>query len=78
MQVLSFSWNPFSIFNKFCCIQKGQQSSDIKTFLTLYFIFLAKYPLLFTFMSAAYIQVHFRLDCFMESNNMNHDETAPL
>ena len=29
-------------------------------------------------MSAAYIQVHFRLDFFMEANNMNPDKTAPL
>ena len=28
-------------------------------------------------MSAAYIQVHFRLDIFMEANNMNTDQTAP-
>ena len=28
-------------------------------------------------MFAAYIQVHFRLDFFMESNNMNPDQTAP-
>ena len=27
-------------------------------------------------MSAAYIQVHFRLDNFMEANNMNPDQTA--
>ena len=27
-------------------------------------------------MSAAYIQVHFRLDFFMEVNNMNPDQTA--
>ena len=32
------------------------------------------YPL---FTSAAYIQVHFRLDYFMEANNINPDETAP-
>ena len=31
--------------------------------------------LLFT--SAAYIQVHFRPDFFMEVNNMNPDQTAP-
>ena len=29
-------------------------------------------------MSAAYIQVHFRLDSIMESNIMNPDQTAPL
>ena len=29
-------------------------------------------------MSAAYIQVHFRLDFYMEANNMNTDQTAPL
>ena len=29
-------------------------------------------------MSAAYIQVHFRLDFFIEANNMNFDQTAPL
>ena len=28
-------------------------------------------------MSVAYIQVHFRLDFFMEANNMNHDQAAP-
>ena len=28
-------------------------------------------------MSAAYIQVHFRLDFFMEANNINPDHTAP-
>ena len=28
--------------------------------------------------SAAYIQVHFRLDFFMGANNMYHDQTAPL
>ena len=28
------------------------------------------------FTSAAYIQVHFRLDFFMEENNMNPDQTA--
>ena len=28
-------------------------------------------------MYAAYIQVHFRLDFFMEANNMNLDKTAP-
>ena len=26
---------------------------------------------------AAYIQVHFRLEFFMEANNMNPDQTAP-
>ena len=29
------------------------------------------------FPSAAYIQVHFRLDVFMEVNNINPDQTAP-
>ena len=29
-------------------------------------------------MSAAYIQVHFRLDFIMEANTMNSDQTAPL
>ena len=29
------------------------------------------------FLSAAYIQVHFRLDFFMEANNMNPYQTAP-
>ena len=28
--------------------------------------------------SAAYIQVHFRLDSIMEANTMNPDQTAPL
>ena len=28
-------------------------------------------------MSAAYIQVHLRLDFFMEASNMNPDQTAP-
>ena len=28
-------------------------------------------------MPAAYIQVHFRQDFFMEANNMNPDQTAP-
>ena len=28
-------------------------------------------------MSAAYIQVHFRLDIFMEANSMDPDQTAP-
>ena len=28
-------------------------------------------------MSAAYIQVHFRLDLTMEANTMNPDQTAP-
>ena len=28
-------------------------------------------------MSAAYIQVRFRLDFIMEANTMNHDQTAP-
>ena len=28
-------------------------------------------------LSAAYIQAHFRLDFFMEANNMNRDQTAP-
>ena len=32
--------------------------------------------MLSAFMSAAYIQVHFRLDFFMEANNMNPDQTA--
>ena len=27
--------------------------------------------------SAAYIQVHFRLDFFMEANTINPDQTAP-
>ena len=27
-------------------------------------------------MSAAYIEVHFRLDFFMEANNMNPNQTA--
>ena len=27
--------------------------------------------------SPAYIQVHFRQDFFMETNNMNPDQTAP-
>ena len=35
-----------------------------------------KWPLLFTY--AALIQVHFRLDFFMESNNMNPAHTAPM
>ena len=30
------------------------------------------------FTSAANIQVHFRLDFFLEANNMNPDQTAPL
>ena len=34
--------------------------------------------MLSAFMSAAYIQVHFRLDSFIEANNMNPDQTAPL
>ena len=29
-------------------------------------------------MSAAYIQVHFRLDFNMEANNRNTDQTVPL
>ena len=30
-------------------------------------------------MSAAYyIQMHFRLDCFIEENNMNPDQTVPF
>ena len=29
-------------------------------------------------MSVAYIQVHFRLDCIMEANTMNPDQTAPI
>ena len=29
-------------------------------------------------MSAAYIQVHFRLDLIMEANTMNCDQTVPL
>ena len=29
------------------------------------------------FMSAAYIQVHFRLDFYLEANTMNLDQTAP-
>ena len=33
-------------------------------------------PVFFT--SAAYIQVPFRLDFFMEANNMKPDQTAPL
>ena len=37
-------------------------------------IFVLKCFLLFT--SAAYIQVHFRLDFFMEANNMDPDQTA--
>ena len=28
-------------------------------------------------MSAAYIQMHFRIDFFMEANNVNLDQTAP-
>ena len=28
------------------------------------------------FMSAAYLQVHFRLDLFMEANNITPDQTA--
>ena len=28
-------------------------------------------------MSAVYIQVHFRLDFFLEANNMNPDQAAP-
>ena len=28
-------------------------------------------------MSAAYIQVHFKLDFLTETNNMNPDQTAP-
>ena len=40
------------------------------------FFFVWKFCLLF--MSAAYIQVHFRLDFFMEANNMNPDQTALL
>ena len=28
-------------------------------------------------MSAVYTQVHFRLELFMQSNNMNPDQTAP-
>ena len=30
------------------------------------------------FTSAAYIQVHFRLDFIMEANTMDPDQTAPL
>ena len=30
-----------------------------------------------TFMSAEYIQVHFRLDFLKEANNMNSDQTSP-
>ena len=33
--------------------------------------------MLSAFMSAAYIQVHFRGLFFMEANNMNPDQTAP-
>ena len=29
------------------------------------------------FISAAFIKVHFRLDFFMEANNMNSNQTAP-
>ena len=32
---------------------------------------------MFAFSSPAYIQVHFRLDLFMEATNMNPDQTAP-
>ena len=41
-------------------------------FLPLFFL---QCHLLFTF--AAYIQVHFRLDVFMEANIMHPDQTAP-
>ena len=30
------------------------------------------------FMSAAYIQAHFRLDVIMEANTMHSDQTAPF
>ena len=33
--------------------------------------------MLSAFMSAEYTQVHFRLDFFMEANNMNPDQIAP-
>ena len=38
-------------------------------------MFLSRKYLLLT--SAAYIQVHFRLDFFLEANAMNPDQTAP-
>ena len=41
-----------------------------------YFFVLNMSSLLFT--SASYIQVHFRLDFFKETNNMNPDQSAPL
>ena len=35
-------------------------------------------PKMSAFASAAYIQVHYRLDFFMEANNMNPDKTASI
>ena len=36
-----------------------------------------EFCVLFFFTSVAYINVYFRLDCFMEANNMKPDQTAP-
>ena len=46
------------------------------TLIPLPFLLSQFFFLLFT--SAAYNQIHFRLDFFMKANTMNADQTAPL
>ena len=49
-------------------------NNNLTLIYTLFFVL----KMLSVFTSAAYIQVHCRLDLFMEANNMSPDQTAPL
>ena len=40
-------------------------------------LYISNLKVLSTFTSAVYIQVHLRLDFFMEANSMNPDQTGP-
>ena len=51
---------------------------DIDSYMNQLTLDVNPYPItiFFLFMSAAFIQVYFRLDLFMEANNMNPNQTA--